>query len=255
MRVVFALLAGVLLLAACGANKPKTVSTAATATASAMAMDTKLIAVHPCELPLPAAEMIPGKFEMRENSPSSPGLATAQCSRSWDRDAAEATTGNATRVAINARLYQTLTDGKADFDNNFAGDAGKQSITNIIENRAILRHQITVEAVPNPPSFGTDQQSVYRAQYTRGNAVETWVDYYVFLRVKNTFAYMQVSAQNISGAEAKGLAADMQTLAKKQADRLLSFPATADPVTPTRVPTGALILPISPGTATPTPRP
>jgi hypothetical protein len=66
--------------------------------------------------------------------------------------------------------------------------------------------------------------------------------------VKNTRALVQLSAQNIAGAEAKGLRADMQAITKKQADRLLAFPATADPVTPTPPRRDVTIIPIVPAT-------
>jgi hypothetical protein len=255
MRILLILLAGMLLLSACDEDKdpPKAASTAPAATASPAAE--KLISIHPCELPIPAGEMIPGKFEVRENTPDSPGIGTAQCSRSWDRDAAELGTGGAARVAINARLYQTIPDGQSDFERYYSGEAGKNHIANIIGSRGFLRVQIAIDEVKDSPALGADQLSIYRAQYTRGNAIETWVDYYVFVRVKNTFASMQVSAQNMAGAEAKSLAPDMQTLAKKQADRLRAFPATADPVVPTQVPTGTLILPLFPTTPTATPQP
>jgi hypothetical protein len=196
--------------------------------------------------------MIPGTFEVRGGTQDTT-IATAQCSRSWDRAPAEAATGGATRVAINGRLYRNIVEGKEDFDLNFSGEIGRQFVSRVIEARGFLKHQVTVTEAPNPPALGVDQQVIYRAEYTRGNAIETWVDYYIFMRVKNTFASIQVSAQHIGGAEAKGLVADMQTVAKKQADRLLAFPATADPIYPTPLPAGARIIPLVPATPTATP--
>jgi hypothetical protein len=75
------------------------------------------------------------------------------------------------------------------------------------------------------------------------------------MRVKNTRALVQVSAQHIAGAEAKGLLTDMQTVAKKQAERLLAFPANADPVTPTPIRPGVTVVPVVPVTPSPTATP
>jgi hypothetical protein len=254
MRFILSVMAGALLLAACSTNDAKTKTAAPStsgATPAAPAATQKLIAVPPCQLLVPADEMIAGKFEVKEGS----GLATAQCNRSWDREPADpGAAAGATRVVINARLYQNLPDATTDFSETATGAGGEGLITRGIETRGFLRVQIKI-AEATMPSLGADEQVAWRVEFTRGSATDTYVQYFVYLRVKNTRAEIQTFAQNVGGAEAKGLLDDTQQIAKKQADRLRSFPATADPATATPIPPGAIVIPIGGATPTATPRP
>lgn len=247
MRTSLLLMIAAVLLAACSGSSSQS-STSPSVAQPTATIATKLIAIHPCELPLPAHEMIPGKFEVRQGE-----LATAQCSRSWDGDIAVA--GTTQRIAILGRLYPTLPDAEADFAAYARGEGGRRYVTSVIAARGFFEHQINVSEVTNLPPLGVDDQAAWRVEFTRGTAAETWVEYFLFVRVKNTRAQIQVVGQNAGGAEAKGLFDDAQRVVKKQAERLLAIPATADPVTPTRVPTGVIEIPLGRATPTPTSRP
>jgi hypothetical protein len=252
MRTLLLLVAAAMLLAACNGKESKSGTPAAgqAATTTPPPPAAKVIAVPPCELPLAADQMIPGTFTVKEST-----LFTAQCVRSWDADLS--LIGATQRVAILGRLYQNLTDAKTDFDMSAKGDGAMSVIKGTIQNRGFLPHQIKVTDVNTLPSLGADDQSAFRAEFTRGTPADTWVEYFVFVRVKNTRAQIEVVAQNAAGAEAKGLFDDAQQVAKKQAEHLLAVPANADPVTPTPMRPGPPGIPFvtDPVTRTPSPTP
>lgn len=202
----------------CVAAAATSVPTPAPATPSA---DRRLLVVDPKLLPLPADQIIPGTFQVTDGS-----IATAQWNRTWDRDPADpGSAAGATRITINARLYLSIEDAVQDFADGAAGAGGRAAAQQAIAVRGFSPAQICTRAVSLDP-LGVDQQAAWRVEFTRGNPDQTYVQYFVYLRVRNTRAVVTTFAQNKDGAEATRLLADTKQVAKLQADRLLAFPPT-----------------------------
>lgn len=221
MRIVFPLALGAAILVALAFAQSRHDSPAArTHTASpTAAADERLIVVDPKELVLREDEMIPGSFTLKEGS-----IATAQWNRSWDRDPADpgAATG-VTRVAINARLFRSLADATKEFTLEAVGANGVVTVKNAIKVRGFYERNIRV--IPaDVGALGADDQSAWRGEFTRGNAEETYVQYFVFVRVRNARALVTAFAQNRNGAEAPNLLADTKQVARQQAAHLVAIP-------------------------------
>ena len=221
MRVFVTLLTSALLLGACLAPEKQAQTLPPSATPSTTPAPTNppgTIAVDPRILALPADEMIPGKFTIEEGS-----IATAQWNRAWNRDPADpGAASGVTRVAINARLYQSIKDATDEFATISAGKGGMDYVQGVIEQRGFERRNVKV----TPASVGTlgaEEEAAWRAEFTRGNPNETFVQYFVFVRVRNTRALITTFAQNKDGAEAPNLLEDTKQISLRQTRRLLAF--------------------------------
>jgi hypothetical protein len=208
MRILLALLAGAALLAACGSSKNR---------ASTKATSEPLITADPRLLVLPA-DQLPAPFTAKDGS-----IVSAQWSRSWDRDPNDSAATGATRVTINAVLEQTVAQAVSDFDSNYGGSNGQTYAQRAIQARGFQPAQIKV-APADVGSLGVDQQEAVRVEFTRGTAEASYVQYFVYMRVRNTLAQVTAFAQNKDGAEAPKLLDDLKSVAKKQADHLRSLP-------------------------------
>jgi hypothetical protein len=180
-----------------------------------------LISVDPRLLVLPDADMIPGKWSSTEGT-----LAYPQWNRAWDRDPADPgyATG-ATRITSTARLYLSIVDSSQDFEQTAKGSACTELAYQTLQARGFPRSQVKVTDVTLDP-LGGEHQWACRAEFTRGSVAETYVQYFAFVHVKNTRAIMTAYAQNQGGQEAPKLLDDLKEFARRQANHLLSLPAT-----------------------------
>ena len=235
--------AGALLLAGAGTGcaPEKTKTPTATTTRSAQSPtpvpeDALLVAVPPDQLVLPREHMVEGLFTLTEASAQ-----TSDYSRAWDRDESDPgyATG-ATRVTISARLFPSIAEQVTGFNQNAMPPGGQRTIEGTLQLRGFGATQMKITPA-DVGRLGVAQQYAYRAEFTRGNADQTYVEYFIFLGVRNTRAMIQVFAQNREGAEAPHLLDEAKEIAQQQARRLLAAPATEKPT------------PIPTVTATPSP--
>lgn len=180
--------------------------------------DTSLIVVDPKELLAPEDAVL-GKFSVKDGT-----ITTAQWNRAWDRDPNDpaAATG-ATRLTATAWLQQTVEEATTSFADIATGPGGQDYAVTAIGVRGFPLQNICVRPAAIEP-LGVPQQSAWRAEFTHGSAAQSYVQYFVFMRVHNTRALVTGFAQNVNGAEAPRLLDDTRQLAKKQAERLLAMP-------------------------------
>jgi hypothetical protein len=226
MRTLLALLAAGVWLIACSTDgsspraanpTPTTATPTATAARPPVLTPEGLVSVDPRFLLLPTDQMIPGRFTAREGT-----LASAQFNRSWERDPADPGYAAGTaRVTANARLFLSLADARSEFDRVSAGEDGLKYVQVVIGTRGVPVSAIRAAEVELPP-LGVEGQRVWRAEFgeTRN---ETYVQYFVFLRQKNTTVLLTTVAQNVNGAEAPNLLAETTELAQRQARYLLDL--------------------------------
>ena len=221
MRITLTLLTSALLLGACLAPKKQAQTLPPPATPSTTPVPTNppgTIAIDPRVLMLPQDEMIPGKFTIEEGS-----IATAQWNRAWNRDPADpGAASGVTRVAINARLYQSIKDAVDEFATVSAGKGGMDYVQGVVEQRGFERRHIKVTQA-DIGTLGAEEEAAWRVEFTRGNPGEAFVQYFVFIRVRNTRALVTTFAQHKNGAEAPNLLEDTRQISLKQAQRLLAF--------------------------------
>lgn len=189
-----------------------------------------LIAVDPRQLVLDEKGFIPGQWTMQEGT-----LFTGQWNRAWDRDPADpgSATG-ATRVTIQASLFPSLEESAEKFAQTALGVDGQETIRRVIALRGFDPAQIQVTEVPLD-GLGLDQQAAWRAEFSRSPATsERYVQYFVYLRVRNVHATLTTFAQSVNGAEAPKLLEETKQLAQREAALLRAQPATPQVVpTPT----------------------
>ena len=223
MRILAPLLAGaaLLFLTWCS-TRPESAPSVTRPTVTATPAATGLVEIDPRALVLPTEKMIPGTFTMTEGS-----LASAQWNRNWDREPTDPNfASSAARIGINARLYLSIEDAVADFNGSSVGANAQESIVSAIALRGFDRQNIRATAI-EWPALGTDAQSAFRVEFTRGSAVDTWVEYWIYMQESNTRALIKTVAQNIAGAEASNLREETREIAKRQADHLLTISAQA----------------------------
>ncbi len=226
MRILLFALAGMtLIVVACGSEKselaratPESRSTAAASTGPEA-----VITTDATQLVLPADQMIAGTFTPRDGS-----IATLQWSRSWERDPADpgAATG-ATYVTITVATDASVADGITDFANAYGPVAGASYAQSAIEVRGFAKQDTKIAPVTLGVT-GPDEQTAWRAEFGRG-ASQTFVQYFVFMRVRNVLAAITTFAPTVAGAEPPNLLDETRQLAKRQADRLLAQPTIPKP--------------------------
>jgi hypothetical protein len=188
-----------------------------------------LIAVDPRQLVLDEKAFLPGQWKMQEGT-----LFTGQWNRAWDRDPADpgSITG-ATRVTIQATLFPSLEESSEKFAQTAVGAGGRDTVQRVIALRGFDTANIQVTEVPLD-GLGLDEQAAWRAEFSRGSATERYVQYFVYLRVRNVHATLTTFAQSVNGTEVPKLLEETKQLAQREAALL-----RAQPATPQVVPTPA----------------
>lgn len=179
-----------------------------------------IIVADPKDMVLPA-DAIAGNFTTKEGS-----IVTAQWSRSWQRDPADpGAASGASFITINTALEKTIDNAVADFQKSFAGDAGGRYVQQAIQLRGFSEPEIKVNQA-DVGSFGANEQIALRAAFARTGSNQTFVQYFVFMRIRNTITTITAFAPNQGATEAPNLLTDLKQVAKQQADRLLAMPTS-----------------------------
>ncbi len=113
------------------------------------------------------------------------------------------------------------------------GAGGRETVQRVIALRGFDPAQIQVTEVPLD-GLGLDQQAAWRVEFSRGSATERYVQYFVYLRVRNVHATLTTFAQHVNGAEPPHLLDETRQLAQREAALLRAQPATPQ-VVPTPV--------------------
>lgn len=188
-----------------------------------------LIAVDPRHLVLDEKSFLPGQWTMQEGT-----IFTGQWNRAWDRDPADpGAAAGATRVTVQATLFPSLEESTEKFAQMAAGAGGRDTVQRVIALRGFDVANIQVTEVPLD-GLGLDEQAAWRAEFSRGVATERYVQYFVYLRVRNVHATLTTFAQYVNGAEPPQLLEETKQLAQREASLL-----RAQPATPQVVPTPA----------------
>lgn len=149
---------------------------------------------------------------------------TAQWNRNWDREPAGS--GSATRITNNTMLFLNLDEAHKQFDATATGDGGKKALEAVLTVRGAMPEGMCITPV-DAGALGVDQQAAWRAEFLRGN--QSYVTYWVYLRVRNVRATLQTFVETTNAAEQPALFEETKQLAAKQAAKLKATPATAKP--------------------------
>ena len=222
MRIMLPLLAGVAVLSVACSDSPQKPS--ATPTTAATAAVDQVIDQYPNALVLPPDKMVTGSWKVKEGT-----IVNTQFNRSWERDAAEAAaTGGSQFTTITATLYRSPSDAHVAFINEADPPGGHDYCMAVIQNRGVPLENITCGVAALAP-LGTDREIAWRAEFRPMNSPQVYVQYLVFVRVKNTRALITTAAESLGGAENPNLITETTEVAKRQAQYLLSLPISTVP--------------------------